>query len=113
MPQLTGIEFETWLMDPRWARLPDFLDFPEFTLGDRLIKSDIVTLRALARGPVKGNHLPYNFKEALRRLHTHGIIGRLDREDVVLYHMTPYSYDVLLHNVSYREGAPPHEQRVV
>ena len=103
-PVLTGAEFWTWLMNPAFANLPDFLAFPDHTYGDRLIKSDICSLRALARGP-KGppGYVPHNFVHALRRLHAHEIIGRLEGANSYLYVMTPFSYEVLLHNVSYRE----------
>lgn len=106
---LTGVEFEQWLFNPVHRALPDFLAMPETPLLGRLINTDIRALRALARGPVKGNHLPYDFVAALRRLYAHGIVGRLDREESILYHMTPYSFEVLIHNVSYREG-PRDEQ---
>ena len=111
MPNLTGIAFENWLASPEFARLPDFLDLPERTLNDRLIKSDICSLRALARGP-PGFNLPVNFKEALRRLHLHGIIERLENQNSYLYVLSPYSYEVLMHNVSYREETPPHGKQL-
>jgi hypothetical protein len=111
MAHPTGNEFEAWLFSPEHSKLPDFLDFPEFPLGDRLIKSDICSLRALARG--SPHQLPPNFREALRRLHAHGIIARLESADSYLYMLLPYGYEVLLHNVSYREEIPPNGQQLV
>ena len=110
MPNLTGIAFERWLASPEFARLPYFLDLPEWTLNDRLIKSDICSLRALARGPPWPS--PVNFEEALRRLHLHGIIERLENQDSYLYVLSPRSYEVLMHNVSYREETPPHGKQL-
>lgn len=103
-PVLTGAEFEAWLADPKWAALPDFLTFPDNTYGERLIKSDLLSLRALARGPsAPPGSVPRNIVTALRRLHAHEIIGLVETADSYVYVMIPFSYEVLLHNVSYRE----------
>jgi hypothetical protein len=98
---LTGPEFEQWLLDPERQHLPDFLDMPEFAFGYTLQRGDIRSLRMLA-GIKPGQHIPTHLLAGLVRLHAHGIIGRANTQAGAIYTMSPYSYDVLMHNASYK-----------
>lgn len=103
---LTGGDFEFWLMDPEFRAIPDFLAMNE--IGDAinpmaLLKQDIRPLRALANSR-PGERVPTHFLAGLVRLHHHSVIGRIDTDRGAIFHMTPYSYEVLMHNVSFREA---------
>lgn len=100
MPQLTGTEFEHWLFDPEHRTLPDFLNMPEVAFGAQMQQSDLKALRALAIN--RGEQIPTHHLAGIVRLHAHGIIDRRTTEHGAMYFLTAYSYEVLLHNVSYR-----------
>ena len=98
---LTGPEFERWLFDREHHTLPDFLAMPEVAFHNGLQSGDIHALRWLAeRFPTLA---PTHLLAALVRLHTAGIIERETTDLGAVYFTSPYSYEVLLHNVSYRE----------
>ena len=98
---LTGQAFEDWLFDPEHRRLPDFLDMPTVAFGQGFQKGDIRPLRALAVGP-PGGSIPTHLLAGMTRLYAASIIGRLETSRGVVYFLTPYSYEVLMHNVSYK-----------
>jgi hypothetical protein len=100
---LTGPDFERWLFDPEHRSLPDFLNMPEEAFGFVLRSYDITALRILASSHADGPPPPKHWLPSFIRLHAHGIIERLDRDDAVYFVMSPYSYEVLMHNVSYKE----------
>ena len=104
---LTGQAFEDWLFNPEHRRLPDFLDpdMPTVAFGQVLQKGDIRSLRALAVGP-PGGSIPTHLLAGMTRLYAANIIGRLETLRGVVYFLTPYSYEVLIHNVSYKEPRP-------
>lgn len=99
---LTGPDFERWLFDPKHRTLPDFLDMPEAAFGNTLQAGDIRALRALARGR-PGDRVPTHLLAGLVRLHANWIIERIGTDTGAVYLMSHYSYEVLLHNVSYKE----------
>ena len=99
---LTGPEFERWLFDREHRTLPDFLAMPEVAFHNGLQSGDIRALRWLAKSP-PGGQPPTPLLAALVRLHTAGIIERETTDLGAVYFTSPYSYEVLLHNVSYRE----------
>lgn len=101
---LTGPEFERWLWDPEHRTLPDFLNLPEVAFGHSLQSGDVRSLRMLA-SLKPGEHVPTHLLAGLVRLAAAGIIERIVTSHGAVYFMSPYSYEVLLHNVSYR-GAP-------
>ena len=101
---LTGPEFERWLFDREHRTLPDFLTMPEVAFGNVLQSGDIRALRWLtAHSALSGTAVPTHLLAALVRLHTAGIIERATTDLGAVYFTSPYSYEVLLHNVSYRE----------
>ena|SRR5258708_33167959 len=102
---LTGAAFEEWLFDPEHRTLPDFLTMPESPFGEpplALLKQDIRALRALASGKA-GDRIPTHLLAGLVRLHAAGIIERFTTDQGAVYIMSPYSYEVLMHNISYKE----------
>lgn len=104
MSELTGTAFEQWLFDPEHRTLPDFLDMPEVAFGGGLLKHDILALRDLAWN--RGSVIPTHFLASIIRLFNHGIIGRTVTDSGAIYRMSTYSYEVLLHNVSYKGRVP-------
>ena len=101
---LTGPAFERWLFDREHRTLPDFLTMPEVVFGHGLQSGDIRALRWLAaHSACHGAPVPTHLLAALVRLHTAGIIERATTDLGAVYFTSPYSYEVLLHNVSYRE----------
>lgn len=100
-PDLTGPDFERWLFDKEHRTLPDFLVMPEITFGPGLLKQDIHALRTLASAQ-PGTRVPTHMLAGMARLHAHGIIERLTTPEGALYVLSPYSFEVLLHNVSFR-----------
>ena len=100
---LTGPEFERWLFDREHRTLPDFLVMPEVAFGHGLQSGDIRALRWLAAHSAPPTPVPTHLLAALVRLHTAGIIERATTDLGAVYFTSPYSYEVLLHNVSYRE----------
>ena len=107
LADLTGQAFEDWMFDPEHRTLPDFLDpeMPEVAFGHRLQRGDIRSLRALAKGR-PGERIPTPLLAGMVRLHAAGIIDRLTTTSGAIYILTPYSYEVLMHNVSYKEPRP-------
>ena len=98
---LHGPDFERWLWDPEHRTLPDFLNMPEVAFGHTLQSGDIRSLRVLA-SIAPGQHVPTHLLAGLVRLNAHGIIERVTTPEGAVYFMSPYSYEVLMHNVSYK-----------
>ena len=98
---LSGQAFEEWLFDLEHRTLPDFLD-TQIWVPWRCQQEDILALRALAKGK-PGDRVPTHFLAGLMRLQACGIIERICTPTGVVYFLSPYSYEVLMHNVSYKE----------
>lgn len=107
MIPLTGETLMTWLRQPQWRYLPDFLDIPEGTTEGQLCKYDLIVLRVL--DGQKPNHIgtaTIRQLASLQRLHAAGIVTKRIADGCVFYHMTDYARAILKANASFRAIVP-------